>query len=229
MKSQIGHTKAAAGAAGLIKAALALYHKVLPPHDQGRVAGGTACATPTRRSTSTPRCGRGRLARTATRAARRCRRSASAGRTSTRCSKSTARPRAEPDWDGSVELLALGAPTRRGPRRPGRAARPSSATGATWPAGPGSRAGTFDPRAGHRLVFVLLAKDGRPLADLVPADALARAARPRVPRASWPTERLLRQRPGRAASWACCSQGKARSRWGCCASWRACSPRCSKR
>ncbi len=31
IKSQVGHTKAAAGAAGLIKAALALYHKVLPP------------------------------------------------------------------------------------------------------------------------------------------------------------------------------------------------------
>ncbi|MDT8441222.1 MAG: beta-ketoacyl synthase N-terminal-like domain-containing protein, partial [Desulfuromonadales bacterium] len=31
IKSQIGHTKAAAGAAGLIKAALALYHKTLPP------------------------------------------------------------------------------------------------------------------------------------------------------------------------------------------------------
>ncbi|MBL8795623.1 MAG: SDR family NAD(P)-dependent oxidoreductase [Planctomycetia bacterium] len=31
IKSQIGHTKAAAGAAGLIKAALSLYHKVLPP------------------------------------------------------------------------------------------------------------------------------------------------------------------------------------------------------
>jgi acyl transferase domain-containing protein/NAD(P)-dependent dehydrogenase (short-subunit alcohol dehydrogenase family)/acyl carrier protein len=31
VKSQLGHTKAAAGAAGLIKAALALYHKVLPP------------------------------------------------------------------------------------------------------------------------------------------------------------------------------------------------------
>src|SRR5260370_30943595 len=31
VKSQIGHTKAAAGAAGLIKAAAGLYHKVLPP------------------------------------------------------------------------------------------------------------------------------------------------------------------------------------------------------
>ncbi|HEY7866108.1 MAG TPA: beta-ketoacyl synthase N-terminal-like domain-containing protein, partial [Psychromonas sp.] len=30
VKSQIGHTKAAAGAAGIIKASLALYHKVLP-------------------------------------------------------------------------------------------------------------------------------------------------------------------------------------------------------
>jgi PfaD family protein len=31
VKSQLGHTKAAAGAAGMIKAALALHHKVLPP------------------------------------------------------------------------------------------------------------------------------------------------------------------------------------------------------
>src|SRR5260370_1349899 len=31
VKSQIGHTKAAAGAAGLLKAVAALYHKVLPP------------------------------------------------------------------------------------------------------------------------------------------------------------------------------------------------------
>lgn len=31
VKSQIGHTKAAAGVAGIIKATMALYHKVLPP------------------------------------------------------------------------------------------------------------------------------------------------------------------------------------------------------
>ncbi|WP_052407466.1 type I polyketide synthase [Allokutzneria albata] len=31
VKSQVGHTKCAAGAAGLVKAALALHHKVLPP------------------------------------------------------------------------------------------------------------------------------------------------------------------------------------------------------
>ncbi|MFT5385823.1 MAG: polyketide-type polyunsaturated fatty acid synthase PfaA, partial [Saprospiraceae bacterium] len=31
VKSQIGHTKAAAGAAGMVKAVLSLYHKVLPP------------------------------------------------------------------------------------------------------------------------------------------------------------------------------------------------------
>ena len=36
MKSQIGHTKAAAGAAGLIKAALALHHKVLAPDHKVR-------------------------------------------------------------------------------------------------------------------------------------------------------------------------------------------------
>lgn len=32
VKSQLGHTKATAGTAGLVKAVLALHHKVLPPH-----------------------------------------------------------------------------------------------------------------------------------------------------------------------------------------------------
>ena len=42
VKSQVGHTKAAAGAAGLIKAALALHHKVLPPTSQGSPADRAA-------------------------------------------------------------------------------------------------------------------------------------------------------------------------------------------
>src|SRR5205823_2627326 len=33
VKTMIGHTKATAGAAGLMKAILALHHRVLPPHN----------------------------------------------------------------------------------------------------------------------------------------------------------------------------------------------------
>ena len=44
VKSQIGHTKAAAGAAGLIKAALALHHKVLPPTTKVQTADRAARA-----------------------------------------------------------------------------------------------------------------------------------------------------------------------------------------
>ena len=44
VKSQIGHTKAAAGSAGLIKAALALHHKTLPPTI--KVKEPVAAATP---------------------------------------------------------------------------------------------------------------------------------------------------------------------------------------
>ncbi|MEV6774639.1 SDR family NAD(P)-dependent oxidoreductase [Streptomyces syringium] len=53
VKSQIGHTKAAAGAAGLIKTALALHHKLLPPTinvdaPDEKVAGGSALYVNTR-------------------------------------------------------------------------------------------------------------------------------------------------------------------------------------
>ena len=44
VKSQIGHTKAAAGAAGLIKAVLALQHSTLPPAHQGRAPESRAGA-----------------------------------------------------------------------------------------------------------------------------------------------------------------------------------------
>ena len=55
VKSMIGHAMPAAGIAGLIKAALALHHKVLPPTLNVRGAQPGARAGDARRSTSTPR------------------------------------------------------------------------------------------------------------------------------------------------------------------------------
>ena len=48
VKSQVGHTKCAAGLAGLIKAALALWHEVIPPtlHLTDPAAGWQAAASP---------------------------------------------------------------------------------------------------------------------------------------------------------------------------------------
>ena len=55
----IGHTMPAAGMAGFIKAALALYHKVLPPTLHVRGAESRAWTSTGRPSTSIPRRGRG--------------------------------------------------------------------------------------------------------------------------------------------------------------------------
>ncbi|HJV33501.1 SDR family NAD(P)-dependent oxidoreductase [Geomonas sp.] len=68
VKSQIGHTKAAAGAAGLIKAALALHHKVIPPTikvdtpQKEVVAGPTPFYLPTTKRPWFPRPGQRRRA-----------------------------------------------------------------------------------------------------------------------------------------------------------------------
>ena len=51
VKSMIGHTKATAGVAGLIKAALALHHRVLPPHRGVDKPNADPRARPTARST----------------------------------------------------------------------------------------------------------------------------------------------------------------------------------
>jgi acyl transferase domain-containing protein/NAD(P)-dependent dehydrogenase (short-subunit alcohol dehydrogenase family) len=63
VKSQIGHTKAAAGSAGVIKAALALHHKVIPPTikvqkpQDGIVSGPTPFYIPTVKRPWLPRQG----------------------------------------------------------------------------------------------------------------------------------------------------------------------------
>ena len=125
VKSQIGHTKAAAGAAGLFKAVLALHHKVLPPtikveraepgaraREQPVLPEHRGAAVDPRRRASAPR--------------RRSARSASAASTSTSRSRSTpgptpraARVRAAPERAGrccradSRPALADALPRRR--------------------------------------------------------------------------------------------------------------------
>ena len=80
VKSQIGHTKAAAGAAGLIKAALALHRKVLPPTAKvTRPLDGAAPGTSPFYVNTEPQPW---MPRSATRAARRSARSASVAATS---------------------------------------------------------------------------------------------------------------------------------------------------
>ena len=106
VKSQIGHTKAAAGAAGLIKAALALHHKVLPPTikvdaaDRGAGAGRLA-VLPQHRGPPLAAAAR------AIPAARRSAPSASAAATSTACSRRPTRRCRAIDWGGDVQILAF--------------------------------------------------------------------------------------------------------------------------
>ena len=59
VKSMIGHTKATAGVAGMIKAALALHHRVLPPTHRRDRAQPEGRTSPRARSTSTAKRGRG--------------------------------------------------------------------------------------------------------------------------------------------------------------------------
>jgi acyl transferase domain-containing protein len=112
VKSQVGHTKAAAGAAGLIKAAMALYHKVLPPTSKvrrplERLARGhspfyvNAEARPWLTRTGQPR-----------------RAAVSAfgfGGSNFHCVLEEASPdKTEIDWDGDVQIVGFSAENRRG-------------------------------------------------------------------------------------------------------------------
>ncbi|WZP00444.1 SDR family oxidoreductase [Isosphaeraceae bacterium EP7] len=110
VKSQIGHTKAAAGSAGIIKAALALHHKVLPP--TAKVTRPLADALPgaspfyvnTEARPWMPREGHPRRAAVS---------AFGFGGSNFHCVMEEADPdHAEVAWDGGVQLLAFSAPTR---------------------------------------------------------------------------------------------------------------------
>ena len=112
VKSQIGHTKAAAGAASLVKAALALYHKVLPPTLKVKqpVEPFRAADSPFYvNTTARPWLPRAEHPRRAGLSA------FGFGGSNFHAVLEEYRPaKAAPDWDGNVEVLALGAETPDG-------------------------------------------------------------------------------------------------------------------
>jgi acyl transferase domain-containing protein/acyl carrier protein/NADP-dependent 3-hydroxy acid dehydrogenase YdfG len=112
VKSQIGHTKAAAGAASLVKAALALHHKVLPPTLKVTrpVEPFRAADSPFYVNTAArpwlPRAEHPRRAGLS---------AFGFGGSNFHAVLEEHRPeKAAPDWDGSVEVVALGAATAAG-------------------------------------------------------------------------------------------------------------------
>ncbi|MEO2005715.1 MAG: beta-ketoacyl synthase N-terminal-like domain-containing protein, partial [Candidatus Poribacteria bacterium] len=114
VKSQIGHTKAAAGAASLIKVAMALHHKVLPPtlkveKPVSQVAPGASpfYVNTDKRPWLSP-AGHPRRAGVS---------SFGFGGSNFHCVlqehvSGEESDRSEPDWDGDVQVLAFGAPTQ---------------------------------------------------------------------------------------------------------------------
>lgn len=110
VKSQIGHTKAAAGVAGLIKAALALEHKVLPPTikvaqplDEAAPGKSPFYVNTTRRPWL-PRAAHPRRAGVS---------AFGFGGTNFHCVlEEHGSARTEVGWDGDVEILALTADTQ---------------------------------------------------------------------------------------------------------------------
>ncbi len=105
VKSQIGHTKAAAGVAGVIKAAMALHHKVLPPTIkvsqplEGAAPGSSPFYVNTLKRPWLPRAGHPRRAAVS---------ALGFGGTNFHCVlEEVESTKVAPDWDGDVELLAI--------------------------------------------------------------------------------------------------------------------------
>ena len=168
VKSQVGHTKAAAGAAGMIKAALALYHKVLPPTSKvknpiGGLGGGSS---PFYLSDEArpwlPRAGHPRRAAVS---------AFGFGGTNFHCVLEEAHAeKPAVDWDGDVQILAFSSDSEREIT----GALQSVASLQDWnrirAAGSLSRA-RF--QSGHRFRVVLVAERGK--ADLAVIAAAAQA------------------------------------------------------
>ncbi|HSQ55149.1 MAG TPA: beta-ketoacyl synthase N-terminal-like domain-containing protein, partial [Gemmata sp.] len=179
VKSQIGHTKAAAGAAALIKVALALYNKVLPPTIK------VAKPVEPLANVDSPFYLNTAMRPWLPRAEHPRRAAVSAfgfGGSNFHAVLEEHRPeKAAPDWDGLVEIVALGADTSE------QVAAKLEKVPLEWPAfarfAEDSRS-TFDPRSPCRLTFAA----HRTLTDLPKLLAGARSELTSEPNASaWHT------------------------------------------
>ncbi len=152
IKSQIGHTKAAAGAAGVIKAVLALQHRVLPPTIKVGQPPAPMMAEDSPFYVNTearPWCKPHGYPRRAAISA------FGFGGSNFHCVLEESPQQFEsPDWDGDVQVVALSAPNAA---ELGRKLQ-EWATTADWPAlrqrAAASRA-AFRPAEAQRLLFVL--------------------------------------------------------------------------
>jgi len=180
VKSQIGHTKAAAGAAGLIKAALALHHKVIPPTIKvtkplDEVAGGrTPFYLATEKRPWLPQDDQPRRAAVS---------AFGFGGSNFHTVLEEYRPeKAVVDWDGTVQIIPLSATTPAALE----AALGALPTAAAWDelraAAAAARKG-FDSSAPCRLVLAV-ERDKTNLATLV---ANTRAMLSSRPTGSWST------------------------------------------
>ena len=219
VKSQIGHTKAAAGAAGLFKAVMALHHGVLPPTIKVAAPEPEARRSRRARSTSTPTArpwvrGRGPPAARVGQLA-----SASAAATSTSRSRSTRARRRRRAWT----------PRRCGcccSRGGDPAALRAEIAGAAGTARHRRAAGDVRARDAGRLLATMRPSAWRSSCRSSRQLASRRAPRPRellkgrTPRPAPRTASCGVARPPAPTRWRSCSPGRAASTSG----WAAISP-----
>jgi acyl transferase domain-containing protein/NAD(P)-dependent dehydrogenase (short-subunit alcohol dehydrogenase family) len=152
VKSQIGHAKAAAGAAGLIKAALALHHKVIPPTIKVQTpqkeitSGRTPFYIATQKRPWFPRAGMPRRAGVS---------AFGFGGSNFHVVLEEYQPlKKAADWDGNTQIAALSGADATALVAGLDRIQPESSWKALRDLAAASRAG-FDPKASCRLILVI--------------------------------------------------------------------------
>jgi acyl transferase domain-containing protein/NADP-dependent 3-hydroxy acid dehydrogenase YdfG len=178
IKSQIGHTKAAAGAAGLIKAALALEHKVLPPTikvekpAESVAPGASPFYVNAGKRPWAPRKGQPRRAGVSS--------FGFGGSNFHVVLEEYTAAKKRPDWDGNVQVFAFTDETSAAIASKLDAIPAAANWNAVRDAAHRSRA-EFDPASARRLVFVV----DRARTDLTKTITAIRAQLRRQPDAAW--------------------------------------------